>query len=61
MLHDSCRGEGTQEAGESPARSRHCNRGANPSFMSHCRRQNQVVGRLGVSRDPGVRRLAYAR
>src|SRR5918997_5784560 len=30
LLEDITGGEGTQEAGASPARSRHCNRGANP-------------------------------
>src|ERR671921_791287 len=37
-------GEGAQEAGESPARSRHCDRGANPT-LGHCR--EATAGRPG--------------
>jgi Probable cobalt transporter subunit (CbtB) len=42
--------EGYQEAGESPARSRHCNRGANP-IEGHCIERE---GRGGTRiREPG--------
>jgi hypothetical protein len=52
LLEDVTGGEGAQEAGASPARSRHCNRGANPKWPPP-----QREGR--VSGEPGVRRLAF--
>src|SRR5215213_8197216 len=48
-------GEGAQEAGESPARSRHCDPGANPP-LGHCRRRRREGRGSG---DPGARRLVF--
>src|SRR5215212_7193251 len=49
-------GEGAQEAGASPARSRHCNRGANLIKRATAAASSRA-GRPEASVDPGARRL----
>ena len=54
------KGGGIQEAGENPARSRHCDRRASPSVEPLPQPELVgAVGRLGESEDPGVRRLIF--
>jgi hypothetical protein len=45
-----------QEAGESPARSRHCDRGARPDRATAL----EMGGKAGASGDPGARILVVA-
>ena len=43
-----------REAGENPARSRHCNRG-----VTFCKSLIEMIGKIEANDDPRVRRPAY--